>query len=494
MSNYLLFLPIIFPILIAFIIRISKLDGKIKEKLNLIAVIINSILVLTFVIFPPSESFCLLNLNEKLSFTLALDGIGRIFAGMVAILWPFAYLYVMGYMAHEDKKKNYAMFYVMTFGVVLGISFSANLVTMYFFYELLTFITLPLIMYPKTKEAKRAGRFYLYISLFGSTLALVGIIILVAYFNMGSFVNVFDPEQLQTDSVIGRENTFRLAYLLTFLGFGVKSAIFPLHGWLPKAGVAPTPTTALLHAVAVVKSGAFAIIRVIYSVIGIEVLKDSNVQIITMLIASFTIVFGSAMAMKQLHVKRRFAYSTISNISYILLAATMMSKEGLYAAMLHLIFHSFAKISIFFIAGETLEKADVTYVDQMDGFAKKMPITFACFILAGLSIVGIPGFAGFISKYEIINSAFKLNTWYSIVGVVALLISALLTACYVLTIVIRAYFKKPCEYNLVNYEKAKDCNYKFIVPIATFAVLSLLLGIFANPILNLISNLLGGII
>ena len=365
---------------------------------------------------------------------------------------------------------------------------------MYFFYELLTFITLPLIMYPKTKEAKRAGRFYLYISLFGSTLALVGIIILVAYFNMGNFVNVFDPEQLQTDSVIGREETFRLAYLLTFLGFGVKSAIFPLHGWLPKAGVAPTPTTALLHAVAVVKSGAFAIIRVIYSVIGTEVLKDSNVQIITMLIASFTIVFGSAMAMKQLHVKRRFAYSTISNISYILLAATMMSKEGLYAAMLHLIFHSFAKISIFFIAGETLEKADVTYVDQMDGFAKKMPITFACFILAGLSIVGIPGFAGFISKYEIINSAFKLNTWYSIVGVVALLISALLTACYVLTIVIRAYFKKPCEYNLVNYEKAKDCNYKFIVPIATFAVLSLLLGIFANPILNLISNLLGGII
>lgn len=494
MSNYLLFLPILFPILIAFIIRVCKLNGKYKEILNLVSVIINSLLTLAFVIFPPSESLCLLNLTDKLSFTLSLDGIGRIFAGMVAILWPFAYLYVMGYMAHEDKKKNYAMFYVMTFGVVLGISFSANLVTMYFFYELLTFITLPLIMYPKTKEAKRAGRFYLYISLFGSTLALVGIIILMAYFNMGNFVDVFNPEELLTNKVFGRERTFRIAYLLTFFGFGVKSAIFPLHGWLPRAGVAPTPTTALLHAVAVVKAGAFAIIRVIYSVIGVEVLRNSNVQIITMLIASFTIVFGSAMAMKQMHVKRRFAYSTISNISYILLAATMMSKEGLYAAMLHLIFHSFAKISIFFIAGETLEKANVTYVDQLDGFGKKMPITFACFILAGLSIIGIPGFAGFISKYEIISSAFKLNTWYSIIGVVALLISALLTAGYVLTIVIRAYFKKPNDYNINNYNQAKDCNYKFIIPIATFSILSLLLGIFANPILNLISNLLGGII
>ena len=493
MTPYVLLIPLFIPIAFGFIIRFLNIDGKKKEWANLSVVILTSIITLLLVIFPPSGEAHILQLHSRLQLYLSLDGIGRIFAGMVAILWPFAYLYVMGYMAHEDKKKNYSMFYVMTFAVVLGISFSGNLLTMYFFYELLTFITLPLIIYPMTKEAKRAGRYYLYISLFGSTLALVGIIMLIHLANLGDFHNVFEFNALEGVVVRNNGRPLEIAYLLTFFGFGVKSAVFPLHGWLPRAGVAPTPTTALLHAVAVVKAGAFAIIRVIYSVIGVEALQGTSVQIISMLFASFTIIFGSAMAMKQLHMKRRFAYSTISNISYILLAATMMSKLGLYAAILHLLFHSFAKIAIFFIAGEMLEKADVTYIDQMDGFAKKMPITFACFILAGLSIIGIPGFAGFISKYEIINAAFNVNTWYSIIGVVALLISAMLTAAYVITIIIRAYFKKPNEYNIANYNLACDVNYKFIVPIATFATLSLLLGLFANPLLQLVNNLLGGI-
>lgn len=493
MSQYLLFIPILFPVLTAFIIRLLNLSKKQKEPLYLTTVIINSIITILLLIFVKDGEAHIITLNSNIKFYLSLDGIGKIFAGMVSILWPFAYLYVMGYMEHDNRTDNYSMFYVMTFAVVLGISFSGNLLTMYFFYELLTFITLPLIIYKMTREARRAGRFYLYISLFGSTLALVGIITLLHLGGLGDFHNVFEFDALENVEVRNGGRPLRIAYLFAFFGFGVKSAVFPFHMWLPRAGVAPTPTTALLHAVAVVKAGAFAIIRVIYSVIGPDYLAGTPVQIITMLFVSFTIIFGSAMAAKQLHMKRRFAYSTISNISYILLAATMMSEFGLYAAILHLLFHSFAKISIFFIAGEMYEAAHVNYVDQMDGFAKKMPITFACFILAGLSIIGIPGFAGFISKYEIINAAFKVNTWYSIIGVVALLISALLTAIYVITIIIRAYFKVPTTY-MVKYEKVHDVNYKYLVPIATFAILSLLLGLFANPLLQLINNLLGGII
>ena len=247
-----------------------------------------------------------------------------------------------------------------------------------------------------------------------------------------------------------------------------------------------------MHAVAVVKAGAFAIIRSIYSVIGTEILSGSVFQIITMMIAAFTIVFGSAMAAKQVHMKRRFAYSTISNISYILLAATMMNQYGLYAAILHLIFHSFAKISIFFICGGLMHNGDVIYADQIDGMGKKMPLSFICFALSGMSIVGIPLFAGFISKWEIAMSAINTNTWYSFIGVCALLISALLTAIYVFDIVFRAFFKKPTQISSANVEKAHEVNYKFLLPIATFSILSLLLGIFGSPLLQLIEKLLLG--
>ena len=491
--NVLLIISAALPIVFSVLIRLLKIDGKRKEWLNLGLVILTSILALTAVILNPRESFYIFKFTEKLTIEFKLDGIGRIFAGMVAILWPFAYLYALGYMAHGDEKKNYSMFYVMTFGVVLGISYSANLLTLYFFYELLTLVTIPLIIHEMTKEAKRAARFYLYISLFGSTLALMGIVILISGFNVYEFKDI---ASINCDAYKfnGKESYAYFSYLLMFFGFGVKAAVFPLHMWLPQAGVAPTPTTALLHAVAVVKAGAFAIIRTIYSTIGIDVLQGSVAQIITVLVVSFTIVYGSSMAVKQIHFKRRFAMSTVSNISYILLAATMMSKPGLYAAILHLLFHSFAKIAIFFVAGELNHEAKVTYVDQVDGLGKKMPFTFACFTLAGLSIVGVPMFAGFISKFEIANAALLTNTWYGVVGIIALLISALLTAIYTISISIRAFFNKPSEYNLANYQKAHEGSYKFLVPIATFAIMSLLLGFCGSSVLDLISKILGGVL
>ena len=311
-------------------------------------------------------------------------------------------------------------------------------------------------------------------------------------FNVVDFVGIGQTILNKSELTKHELNHIYFSYILLFFGFGVKAAVFPFHYWLPKAGVAPTPTTALLHAVAVVKAGAFAIIRCIYCSIGMELISGSTVQIISIIFASITIVFGSSMAVKQLHIKRRFAYSTVSNISYILLAATMCSKLGLYAALLHFIFHSFAKIAIFFIAGKLMHDANAIYVDQLDGLGKKLPLTFAMFILAGLSIVGIPCFAGFISKLQIALATLENPSWYNIIGLVALLISALLTAIYVLDIVIRVFFKKPNENNLSNFEKAKEGNIKFILPIATFSILSFVLGVFGSSILDLINNLVFG--
>lgn len=492
MEKFLLLICIFVPIIFSLLIRFLNISNKSKEKLNLSLVILTSLLVIITLLFNKEETLYIFRFTEKLTIKLKLDGIGSIFALMVSILWPFAYIYVLAYMSHHDKKMNYSMFYIITYGIVLGIAFSANLITMFMFYELLTLITLPLIIFDMTKEAKRATRFYLYISLFGSSLALFGIIILASKFNVVDFYGISQTILNKQDLTRNELNYIYFAYILMFFGFGVKAAVFPFHSWLPKAGVAPTPTTALLHAVAVVKAGAFAIIRTIYSTIGMDILNGSVVSIITTLFAGFTIIYGSSLALKHMHIKRRFAYSTVSNISYILLAATMCSKLGLYAALLHFIFHSFAKISIFFIAGKLLHNEKIVYVDQLDGLSKKLPFTFLMFILSGLSIIGIPMFAGFISKMQIGLSLLENPTWYNIIGLACLLISALLTAIYVMNIIFRVYFKKPNENNIAIYEKASEKDKKFMIPIATFSILSLLLGLFASPLLNLISNLVFG--
>lgn len=492
MEKIFLLICILLPLCLSLLVRFLKVSNKIKEKLNLLVVIITSLLVIVTLIIFPKDQLYIFQFTDRLVIKLKLDGIGAIFAGMVSLLWPFAYIYVMAYMGHSDVKMNYSMFYVMTYGVVLGIAFSANLITMFFFYEMLTLVTLPLIIFDMSKEAKKATRQYLYVSLFGSSLALFAIIILALKFNVVDFAGIGQTILNKSELTKNELNHIYFSYILLFFGFGVKAAVFPFHYWLPKAGVAPTPTTALLHAVAVVKAGAFAIIRCIYCSIGMELISGSTIQIISIIFASITIVFGSSMAVKQLHIKRRFAYSTVANISYILLAATMCSKLGLYAALLHFIFHSFAKIAIFFIAGKLMHDANAIYVDQLDGLGKKLPLTFAMFILAGLSIVGIPCFAGFISKLQIALATLENPNWYNIIGLVALLISALLTAIYVLDIVIRVFFKKPNENNLSNFEKAKEGNIKFILPIATFSILSFVLGVFGSSILDFINNLVFG--
>jgi multicomponent Na+:H+ antiporter subunit D len=180
------------------------------------------------------------------------------------------------------------------------------------------------------------------------------------------------------------------------------------------------------------------------------------------------------------------------NISYIILAACMMNETGIYAAILHLLFHSFAKISIFFTAGVLMHQADITYIDQIDGLGKKMPITFTLYTLSSLSLTGIPLFSGFISKLEIANATISVGTWYSLVGLIAIFISAMFTAVYTIDLVIRAFFKKPNDYNMENYEMAKEGSYKFLIPISTFAIISVFLGTFAAPFLELIKSLLQG--
>ena len=452
-------------------------------------VVINSILVWLLLFNRPDGAFTLLKFTGNLSVTFHLDGLACIFAGLVSALWPLATLYSFEYMKHEEHEKIFFMFYTMTFGVTLGIATSANILSMYFFYELLTLVTTPLVLHTLTREAVLASRTYLYYSLGGAAFAFIGMIFIIVY---GSTTDFVYGGVLDLVNYTGSVNLLLFIYVLAFMGFGVKAAICPFCSWLPKAGVAPTPVTALLHAVAVVKSGAFAIMRLTYYCFGTEFLKGTWAQYAVMSITIFTIVFGCSMAVRERHLKRRLAYSTISNLSYILFGVTIMTPLGLVGALTHMICHAVMKICSFFCAGAVMYKTGRSYVYELDGFGRKMPKTFGIFTISAFALMGVPGLCGFISKFNLAKAAVESENVLAYVGIGALLISAILTAIYMLTIVIRAFFPKQVfDYNSIR--DVEDPNWVMLLPLSLFVVGMVVLGLHPQPLIELFTNVANGL-
>ena len=415
-------------------------------------VIVTSLLVLFMILNRPTAEFLCFNLTGNLRISLKLDRLGCVFAGLVAFLWPFANLYAFEYMAHDKERRNtFFGFYTMTYGVTLGIAFSANILTLYFFYELLTLVTFYLVMHPMTKKAIRASRVYLYFSLGGAAFAFLAIICMMVFGGANSFVlgGMLDMQKAG-DNV----NLVLTLFVLAFCGFSVKAAMFPFHAWLPKASVAPTPVTALLHAVAVVKSGAFAIIRLVYYSFGIEFLKGTWAQYLVMILAMITIVYGSTMAVREIHIKRRLAYSTISNLSYIILGATMMTPLGMVAAISHLVVHAFMKICGFFCVGAVMHQTGRNYMKEIEGLLADDPM--------GLVAAGV------------------------------LLYSAFLTAIYMGQMIIRAWF--PRKEAAVTFTAAdRDPGWKMQLPLFVFVIMILGLGLHAGGFMNFIEAVASGI-
>lgn len=455
-----------------------------------VLVIVTSLLVGLIIFQRPEGEFLFFQLTGNLRIVLKLDGFGSVFAGLVAFLWPLANLYAFEYMSHDEKRRHtFFGFYTMTYGVTLGIAFAGNILTMYFFYELLTLVTVYLVMHPMHKKAIRASRMYLYYSLGGAAFAFLSIICLTVFGDTSNFVlgGVLDLQK-----VAEHPNWVLTMFLLAFCGFGVKAAIFPFHGWLPRASVAPTPVTALLHAVAVVKSGAFAIIRIIYYSYGADFLRGTWAQAMVTVIAMVTILYASTMAVKEIHIKRRLAYSTISNLSYILLGAVMMTPFGMIGAVCHLVVHAFMKICGFFCVGAVMHQTGRNYISEIEGLGRRMPVIFGCFTVAAVSLAGIPPFGGFISKWNLGTAALLSKTplGYGAMGV--LLYSAFMTALYMGTIVLKAWFpRKEQIYQFADNEK--DPGWKMKLPIIIFAGIIVCLGIFSGPLLNIIINVAYGV-
>lgn len=502
MDNFLLPVPALLPIIGGMILLVGsrlvhkKGDGALKVGAMRIYVsaitLLNSLVLFLLVLRGGEDSFVLFRLYGNLRVLFRLDGMGRVFAALIAFLWPLAVLYAFEYMKEEKRQPSFFAFYLMTYGVTAGVAMSGNLTTLYIFYELLTLATFPLVLFPLTKEASRASRKYLYYSIGGAAFAFLGLVFILFYSSTGD--TMFTAGGILGPISGMRKNLLLFAYLMAFFGFGVKAVVFPLHRWLPPATVAPTPVTALLHAVAVVKSGAFAILRLTYFNYGADFLRGTWAQWVVMAAAMVTIAYGSTMAVREAHWKRRLAYSTISNLSYILLGASMMSALGLTAALSHMVFHAFMKICAFFCAGAVMHMTGKEYVYQLDGMGRRMPVTFACLTVASLSLTGIPPLAGFISKWNIAQAAFSSGMEltgvgrvmsYTAVGV--LLYSALMTGVYMLSVVTRAYFPKV---EISGGEGAKcEANWMMLLPLVIFAAAVIIMGVRSAPLMDILTEI-----
>lgn len=489
LNEWFLILAVVFPAVSAVGIPLLPFRKRMHMELYIeLAVILTSVLVFLLLCNRPGE-LVLLRFSEKAAFVLKLDGPGMVFSGLIAVLWPVAVLYAFEYMSTEERERPFFLFYTMTYGITLGIACAGNILTMYVFYELLTLVTIPLVIHPFSREAVLAARKYIYFSMGGAALGFIAVVFLLRFGDGTGFT----PGGILTEEAAGLGmNTLLLVYVAAFLGFSIKAAMFPFYSWLPDAGVAPTPVTALLHAVAVVKAGAFAVIRLTYYCFGTELLIGTWAQKAVMGLAMFTIVFGCSMAVKETHLKRRLAYSTVSNLSYILFGAAIMTPLGLFAALCHMVFHAVMKISAFFCSGAIIHQTGVHYIHATTGFGKRMPWVYGAFLVSGLGLMGVPGSCGFISKWYLIQAAFESGDTLAVIGAGCLLVSALLTAIYMMTIMVRGFFPEK-DFDRKAIEDVRDPGWQMIVPLVLFSIAIVGFGVYSKPLREFLAFTVSGL-
>ena len=486
----LLYLTLIIPLLFGALLPLFRFKDLKSRGIYVEAVVIlTSILVWIMLLTRTDTRFDLFTVMEGLTLSFKVDGMSCVFAGLVSILWPLASLYGFEYMTHEERPNTFFAFYTMTYAVTLAVALAANLFTLYVFYECLTLITLPLVVHKQDVKSIRAGRNYLYYSITGAAMAFIALVFTLHY---GATTDFTLGGILDMAKVAGHEHILHLVFLLAFVGFGTKAAVFPMYAWLPAASVAPTPVTALLHAVAVVNAGAYAVLRVIYYAFGADFLYGTVAQAVALGIACFTIVFGSAMAVKEQHFKRRLAYSTISNLSYMLMGAALMTPAGMTGSLSHLIFHGVMKITLFYCAGAILVRTEQEYVQDLRGFAKVMPFTCGVMLVSSVAMVGIPPLCGFVSKWNLLTAAAETGLTMGTVGVAALIISAVLTAIYLFTVALPMYFRPLNEG--VTFTENRDPSWMMKLPLAILTLLVIGLGLCSQPIVVFLRQIAAGVI
>ncbi|MEO5677904.1 MAG: monovalent cation/H+ antiporter subunit D family protein [Usitatibacter sp.] len=413
---------------------------------------------------------------------LEVEPLGLIFAAIASTLWVVSTAYSIGYM-RANGEGNQTRFYACfagAIGAAVGIAFSGNLLTMFLFYEMLTFVTYPLVTHHGTEEARRAGRMYLGYLIGTSTLFLLPAVIWT-WLAAGSL------DFRAGGLLAGRLDAGSAAILLALFMFGIgKAALMPFHRWLPAAMVAPAPVSALLHAVAVVKAGVFCVVKVLVYVLGVDTLARLGSAEWLVYVAGFTILSASVVALRADNLKRRLAYSTVSQLSYVVLAAALLTPLSIVGAAFHIAAHAVSKITLFFAAGAIYTAAHKTEVSQMAGIGRSMPITMTAFAIGALSLIGVPPAVGFMSKWMILQGAVESGRHVAL-GVI--LLSTLLNAAYFLPIIYTAFFRAPAAGDA--HAAHGEAPWPMVLALSATALLTIALFFFSGPLLELSRQLAG---
>lgn len=493
-GSWYLLVPVLLPILSGLAVFFVKpLDSAKKRNPFTLAVMVVNVLALLPILLSGDMTLTLFTLSDSLPIFLRTDGLGKVFAAVMAFVWAAAGAYSFEYMAHEEHQRRYYCFYLSTLGVLMALCFSGSIVTFYMFYEFMTLLTVPLVMHSGEKEAVAAGIKYLIYSVAGASLALLGIFLLSPYVSSLSFA---PGGVLDAAKVAGHEGFILTVTFLMILGFGTKAGMFPLHGWLPTAHpAAPAPASAVLSGV-ITKAGVLGILRLMYCFVGADFLRGTWVQTAFLGLTLFTVFMGSLLAFKEGGLKKRLAYSSVSQLSYVLLGAASMHPLGFIGALLHVVAHSLIKDTLFMSAGAIIHRTGKTQVAQLEGIGKQMPITMWCFTLASVGLVGIPPCLGFISKWYLAQGALSMTGVPSVLcwlSPAVLLISALLTAGYLLPISIRGFFPGKGEDGQPRVFEKLEPSYVMLIPLVLLTVLSILAGMFPGSLVQLFATLANGL-
>lgn len=415
-----------------------------------------------------------LTLMPGLELVLSADALSVLFVALSTVLWLVTTIYAIGYLEHSPNRSRFFGFFSLCVSATVGIALSGNLMTFVVFYEILTLATYPLVAHRGTPDADHGAKVYLAYTMIGGALLFLGAAWLQTLigpltFTQGGLLGAA-PEALH--------GQFIVIFFLLLAGLGVKAALVPLHGWLPQAMVAPAPVSALLHAVAVVKAGAFGIVRVVYDVYGVEFAHGLGLLTVLGVLAATTIIYGSLKALSQDGLKKRLAYSTVSQVSYIALGASVLGPIATIGGLVHLVHQGIMKITLFFCAGNYAETLGVHRVSEMNGVGRRMPWTTLAFTVGALGMIGIPPVAGFVTKWYLGLGAASAGAYW-VIGV--LLISSLLNAAYFLPILYRAWFRPPPEHWPKEHVLSKrlETTPSLLWPPVVTALLSLVAGLLA---------------
>nr|WP_296462362.1 proton-conducting transporter membrane subunit [uncultured Acetatifactor sp.] len=419
-----------------------------------------------------------------------VDALGRLFVTVASVIWMLAMLFGFVYMRREGKEKRYFGFYLMLYGILMGLYFAGNLVTMYLFYELTTLASMPLVLHSGKRESIMAALKYLFYSLCGAYGGLFGIFFLHRYCGSLTFAagGTLDPAAAQ-----GHEGILLIAVFAALVGFGAKAGMLPLHAWLPTAHpVAPSPASAVLSAV-IVKSGVLAAIRVVFYIVGPEFLRGTWVQRAWMGLALLTVFTGSLLAYRERVFKKRLAYSTVSQVSYILFGLSLLTEDAFAGALFHVAVHAAAKCGLFLTAGVFAYHFGYTKVEELAGMGKRMPGTMWCYLLLSLTLVGIPPTGGFISKWYLAEGALQSDAGaFAWLGPAVLLLSALLTAGYLLPVAMGGFFPGPR--GSAEPLERREAPPAMLLPLVMLAALAVLSGIFPGGLAGYASDIAGAVL